>query len=248
MPTMAAWGAASVMASYNEIDGVPSHANPWLLNDVLRDEWGFDGAVVADYFAINELEGRHRIVENIGDAGALSLKSGVDLELPDGVAFYALKDRIEAGDYDIAYVDQAVGRVLDMKVRGTVFETPYADADYATERLAILPAGGAQTVAAFKPDYLAWKATLPQGAQALAYDFAFIESLLPGWQPKFYGYTRNFLVNPFSDRALIAGCLRLPVAERQANVYNDALLAHLAPELASIPFTPDLKRARLNAA
>ncbi|WP_394195884.1 hypothetical protein [Litoreibacter albidus] len=122
------------------------------------------------------------------------------------------------------------------------------DADYATERLAILPAGGAQTVAAFKPDYLAWKATLPHGAQALAYDFAFIESLLPGWQPKFYGYTRNFLVNPFSDRALIAGCLRLPVAERQANVYNDALLTHLAPELASIPFTPDLKRARLNAA
>ena len=125
--------AASVMASYNEIDGVPSHANSWLLNDVLRGEWGFDGAVVADYFAINELEGRHRIVENIGDAGALSLKSGVDLELPDGVAFYALKERIEDGSFDVAYVDQAVGRVLDMKVRGAVFETPYADADFATE-------------------------------------------------------------------------------------------------------------------
>ncbi|EPX80702.1 hypothetical protein [Litoreibacter arenae] len=122
------------------------------------------------------------------------------------------------------------------------------DADYATERLAILPAGGEKTVATFKPDYLAWKTTLPEAAQALAYDFAFIESLLPGWQPKFYGYTRNFLVNPFNDRALIEGCLRLPVAERQANVYNDALLAHLAPELKDIPFLPEVKLARATAA
>jgi len=122
------------------------------------------------------------------------------------------------------------------------------DPDYATERLAILPEGGADTVSAFKPDYLAWKGTLPIGAQPLAYDFAFIESLLPGWQPKFYGYTRNFFVNPFSDRALIEGCLHLPVADRQANACNDALLAHLAPELAAIPFTPDIKLARSAAA
>ncbi|MEP3346902.1 MAG: hypothetical protein ABJN34_09705 [Litoreibacter sp.] len=122
------------------------------------------------------------------------------------------------------------------------------DADYAVERLAILNDGGAQTIEAFKPDYLAWKSSLPEGAQHLAYDFAFIESLLPGWQPKFYGYTRNFLVNPFNDRAIIAACMRLPVAERRANTYNDALLAHLAPELVDIPFTPDLKIARSSAA
>lgn len=120
-------GAASVMASYNEIDGIPSHANPWLLNDILRGEWGFDGVVVADYFAINELDRRHHVVNDIGEAGALSLKSGVDLELPDGIAFYALKEKIEAGKYDVKYVDQAVRRVLEMKIRGNVFETPYAD-------------------------------------------------------------------------------------------------------------------------
>ena len=119
--------AASVMASYNEIDGVPSHANSWLLNDVLRDEWGFDGVVVADYFAINELQVRHRIVDSIGAAGALSLQSGVDLELPDGVAFYAMKDAIQTGDLDIAHIDQAVERVLRMKKRGGVFEDPFAD-------------------------------------------------------------------------------------------------------------------------
>ncbi|MCR9194320.1 MAG: glycoside hydrolase family 3 C-terminal domain-containing protein [Hyphomonas sp.] len=120
-------GAASVMASYNEIDGVPSHANSWLLNDVLRGEWGFDGVVVADYFAINELQVRHRIVDSIGNAGALSLKSGVDFELPDGVAFYAMKEAIETGDLDIAYIDQAVERVLRMKKRGGVFDDPFAD-------------------------------------------------------------------------------------------------------------------------
>ena len=124
-------GAASVMASYNEIDGIPSHANPWLLNDILRGEWGFDGVVVADYFAINELDGRHKIVNNIGEAGALSLKSGVDLELPDGIAFYALKEKIEAGEYDIKYVDQAVRRVLEMKHRGNLYETPYSDGEKA---------------------------------------------------------------------------------------------------------------------
>lgn len=123
--------AASVMASYNEIDGIPSHANPWLLNDILRQEWGFDGVVVADYFAINELQRRHSIVNDIGEAGALSLMSGVDLELPDGIAFYELKDKIEAGEFDEKYVDRAVRRVLEMKLRGNVFETPYADGEKA---------------------------------------------------------------------------------------------------------------------
>lgn len=123
--------AASVMASYNEIDGVPSHGNSWLLNDVLRGEWGFDGAVVADYFAIAELERRHAVVGSLPDAGALALKSGVDVELPDGAAFYAIKDQIEAGELDIKYVDQAVRRMLEMKQRGNVWATPFSDPEYA---------------------------------------------------------------------------------------------------------------------
>lgn len=119
--------AASVMASYNEIDGIPSHANSWLLNDVLRGEWGFDGVVVADYFAINELQVRHRLVDSLGAAGALAITSGVDFELPDGVAFYQMKDALEAGDMDMSIIDTAVERVLRMKKRGGVFEDPYAD-------------------------------------------------------------------------------------------------------------------------
>ncbi|NRA30520.1 MAG: glycoside hydrolase family 3 C-terminal domain-containing protein [Parvularculaceae bacterium] len=124
-------GAASVMASYNEIDGVPSHANAWLLDDILRDEWGFDGVVVADYFAINELERRHHLVGSVAEAGALALRSGVDMELPDGVAFYRMKDMIEDGDLDMAVVDQAVERVLAMKLRGGVFTDPFANGEEA---------------------------------------------------------------------------------------------------------------------
>lgn len=122
------------------------------------------------------------------------------------------------------------------------------DLHYATARLAINHAHEAEAVARFRPEYEAWFHALPKAAQALHYDFAFIEHLLPGWQSKFYGYTRNFFVNPFSDRALIAACLHLPVKARQDNAANDALLAHAAPELAQIPFTPDLKRARRRAA
>jgi beta-glucosidase len=119
--------AASVMASYNEIDGIPSHANSWLLNDILRGEWGFDGVVVADYFAIAELERRHRIVATLPEAGQLSIESGVDVELPDGAAFYQMKTLIEDGTLDIAVVDKAVERMLRMKKRGGVFTDPYAD-------------------------------------------------------------------------------------------------------------------------
>ncbi|WP_371398446.1 glycoside hydrolase family 3 N-terminal domain-containing protein [Fretibacter rubidus] len=143
-------GAASVMASYNEIDGIPSHANPWLLNDILRGEWGFDGVVVADYFAINELERRHHIVDNLADAGAIALRSGVDIELPDGVAYYQLKEKIEAGEFDVKYVDQAVRRMLEMKERGNVFDTPFADGEAADALTGNAEARALATTAAHK--------------------------------------------------------------------------------------------------
>lgn len=118
------------------------------------------------------------------------------------------------------------------------------DIDYATARLAIEPAQEAEMVEQHRYTYAAWHAALPLGAKRVAYDFAFVEHLLPGWQPKFYGYARNFFINPFSCRALIESAMQLPVKARQANTYNDALLRHLAPELGDIPFTPDIKKAR----
>jgi beta-glucosidase len=126
----------SVMASYNEIDGVPSHGNPWLLNNVLRGEWGFKGAVVSDYFAIREMNTRHKMFTDIKDAGERAIKSGVDSETPDGEAYVHVPELVRTGRVPQALVDQAVRRMLTLKFEAGLFENPYADARAAERRTA----------------------------------------------------------------------------------------------------------------
>jgi beta-glucosidase len=124
----------SVMASYNEIDGVPSHANPWLLNDVLRGEWGFKGAVVSDYFAIAQMVDVHRMFGNVSEAAERAIKSGVDAETPDDDAYKHLTELVRSGRVPQAIVDQAVRRVLRLKFEAGLFENPFADAATAEAR------------------------------------------------------------------------------------------------------------------
>ena len=126
-------GVMSIMASYNEIDGVPAHANNWLLNEVLRGEWGFDGVVVSDYYAIKELHTRHSVAEDMSNAATLALKSGVDIELPDPEAFPSLGQSLADETLDIAYLDQAVRRILKHKFLAGLFDDPYVDPDWAEE-------------------------------------------------------------------------------------------------------------------
>ena len=126
----------SVMASYNEIDGVPSHGNPWLLNDVLRREWGFEGAVVSDYFAIREMNTRHKMFTDIKEAGERAIKSGVDSETPDGEAYVHLPELVRTRRVPQALVDQAVRRMLRLKFEAGLFENPYADARRAERKTA----------------------------------------------------------------------------------------------------------------
>jgi beta-glucosidase len=114
----------SVMASYNEIDGVPSHANRWLLHDVLRGEWSFKGAVVSDYFAIRELNTRHKMFATIDEAAVRALDAGVDIELPDGEGYAKLPELVRAGKVSEAQIDAAVRRLLTMKFLAGLFETP----------------------------------------------------------------------------------------------------------------------------
>src|SRR5690349_22193134 len=80
-------GAGSVMNSYSDVDGVPAAGDHWLLTELLRDAWGFDGTVVSDYWAIPFLVNMHGLAANVGDAGALALAAGLDIELPDTVGF-----------------------------------------------------------------------------------------------------------------------------------------------------------------
>ncbi|MFF1925190.1 glycoside hydrolase family 3 N-terminal domain-containing protein [Streptomyces sp. NPDC058221] len=109
-------GARSVMQSYTEIDGVPSAADPALLTGLLRDTWGFDGTVVADYFAIGFLETLHKVAEDRADAARLALRAGVDVELPT-VRSYGdeLVSAVLNGSVAEELVDRALSRVLLQK-------------------------------------------------------------------------------------------------------------------------------------
>jgi beta-glucosidase len=126
----------SVMASYNEIDGIPSHINRWLLQDVLRDEWGYQGAIVSDYFALKELDSVHKMVASMDEAAALALAAGVDVELPDGEAFKRLPELISNNTISESRIDEAVRRVLRMKFEAGLFEQPYVNAELADPQTA----------------------------------------------------------------------------------------------------------------
>ncbi|MFP7759798.1 glycoside hydrolase family 3 N-terminal domain-containing protein [Marisediminicola sp. LYQ85] len=134
-------GARSVMNSYAEIDGMPVAATAQYLTGILRDEWGFDGVVVSDYFAVKFLETMHGVAAGPADAARLALTAGLDVELPTTDAFgEALLDLLESGGMDVAIVDRAVERVLAQKERlgllDETFDTPPTsiDLDSATHR------------------------------------------------------------------------------------------------------------------
>ncbi|HEU4960977.1 MAG TPA: glycoside hydrolase family 3 N-terminal domain-containing protein [Sphingomonas sp.] len=121
-------GVEAVMPSYNEIDGIPSTSSKWLLTDVLRGEWGFQGAITSDYSAIDQLMTLHHVAGSLDEAAREALDAGVDMDLPDGLSYATLAKQVRAGKVSEAEVDQAVRRVLDMKFRAGLFEHPYADA------------------------------------------------------------------------------------------------------------------------
>ncbi|HEX4087558.1 MAG TPA: glycoside hydrolase family 3 N-terminal domain-containing protein [Trebonia sp.] len=109
-------GARSVMHAYTEIDGIPTAADPYLLSEVLREDWDFTGTVVADYFGISFLELLHRVAASPADAAALALAAGVDVELPAVRCFGPpLIDAVGRGQVDEALVDRAARRVLLQK-------------------------------------------------------------------------------------------------------------------------------------
>ncbi|WP_371663346.1 glycoside hydrolase family 3 N-terminal domain-containing protein [Streptomyces sp. NBC_00280] len=114
---LVAAGVASVMNSYAEIDGEAPAASRWLLTEVLRDAWGFEGTVVSDYWSLPFLVSAHRVAADLPDAGALALRAGMDVELPDQRGFGdALVYAVQQGLVEEEFVDRAVRRVLRQKV------------------------------------------------------------------------------------------------------------------------------------
>jgi len=127
-------GLAAVMNSYASVDGLPCAGSHQILTGLLRDELGFDGVVVADYFSVAQLLEHHRIAADPGEAARRALMAGLDMELP-AVRFYGepLKEEIAAGRVAMEVVDTAVRRVLRMKVALGLFEEPYVDSEAAAE-------------------------------------------------------------------------------------------------------------------
>lgn len=116
-------GAGSIMTSFNDINGLPATANPWLLTDVLRNQWGFRGTVVTDYTAVNEL-----IDHGLGDlqqVSALSLTAGVDMDMVGEGFLTTLKKSLEEGKVTEADINRACRMVLEAKYKLGLFEDPY---------------------------------------------------------------------------------------------------------------------------
>lgn len=126
--------AKSVMNSYTDIDGVPMAANADYFTKLLRDRLDFDGVVVADYFAVAFLEVMHQVAADRGEAAALALTAGIDIELPTGDAYLEpLADRIRAGLFDEAYVDRAALRALAQKEELGLLEPDAFDGQAPTD-------------------------------------------------------------------------------------------------------------------
>jgi len=134
-------GALSVMASYNEIDGVPSHASKWLLGDVLRDEWGFDGVVVSDYFAITELFQKddnwgNWVAGSKEEAAKLAFEAGVNIELPRPDCYPSLLELYKQNKISEEDIDALVFPLLKQKFQVGIFDTPYVNPEEASKFVA----------------------------------------------------------------------------------------------------------------
>ncbi len=122
-------GAGSVMASYNEINGIPVHVNPWLLDEILRREWGFDGFITSDGGGIEQLVSLHHVAGSKAEAARQALQTGIDFELD--ACFGTLPAQVKDGSISEELIDRAVGRVLKAKFLLGLFDRPYADPDEA---------------------------------------------------------------------------------------------------------------------
>ncbi|MFC7490160.1 MULTISPECIES: glycoside hydrolase family 3 N-terminal domain-containing protein [unclassified Knoellia] len=117
-------GVCTVMAAFNDVDGIPMHAHRHLLRDVLKGEWGFEGVVVADWNGIGQLVFQG-VAGDLRDAARQAIEAGIDLDMCSGAYAAHLADLVESGEVDVALVDDAVRRLLTLKFRLGLFEKPF---------------------------------------------------------------------------------------------------------------------------
>ena len=186
----------TLMASYNEIDGVPSHANKWLLRDVLRKEWGFKGFVVSDYYAIWEMGYRpdthgHFIAKDKKESCRLAVEAGVNIELPDPDCYLHLVELVKKGVLKEKQLDELVAPMLFWKFEMGLFDDPFVD-----------PAEAERVVGCAEHTQLALKAAheaitlLKNENQTVPLDLAAIKTIA--------------VIGPNADRGLLGGYSGVP--------------------------------------
>jgi beta-glucosidase len=129
-------GAGSVMTAYNSIDGIPCSANPWLLKDILRKDWGFTGFVVSDLLSISGLNGGHATAATAEEAASQSIHAGLDVDLSGTGYGSNLLKAVQQGLVEPAVLDTAVARVLRMKFNLGLFDHPYVDEKLVAQKVA----------------------------------------------------------------------------------------------------------------
>ncbi|MCF6268982.1 MAG: glycoside hydrolase family 3 C-terminal domain-containing protein [Melioribacteraceae bacterium] len=129
-------GVRTVMAAHNEINGVPAHADPWLLTELLRDEWGFEGYVISDWQDIERLNTGHRIVDNYKDGVEIAVSAGIDVHMFGDHFVDELVELVEEGKIPESRIDRAVRAILTDKFKMGLFENRYVDKEAAKKILA----------------------------------------------------------------------------------------------------------------
>ncbi|WP_395489058.1 glycoside hydrolase family 3 N-terminal domain-containing protein [Cedecea davisae] len=119
--------AGSVMPAYHDIDNQPGHSDGFLMTDILREQWGFDGIIVADYGGVSLLHQHHGVARDAAESAALAFNAGLDVELPKDDCVRHLGDAVERGLISMAKIDEIVARTLAVKFQLGLFERPYAD-------------------------------------------------------------------------------------------------------------------------
>ncbi len=130
-------GAMTVMTSFNEYDGVPASGNRFLLQNILRDEWKFDGFVVSDYTSVTEMI-NHGVVKDETDAGILAIQAGVDMDMQGGIYQEKVKAGLKDGRLTMQQIDNSVRRILDIKYALGLFDDPYRFCDADREKKVIM--------------------------------------------------------------------------------------------------------------
>lgn len=182
--------ALGVMPNYNEISGIPTHADKWMLTDVLRKEWGFEGVVISDYVATPELIQVHHVAKDNVEAGTLALNAGVDMELSDDYMYSGVPEAIEEGLTSMEHLDRAVLRVLELKFRLGLFENPYIETNQT------------KTVGSEKHREIALKAAR-QSIVLLKND----NQLLPLDRDE---YKKIAIIGPNADECILGGYSQMP--------------------------------------